>query len=79
MMNCELAAGNRVNVYPNSAYKCDMCSIVFKNKGDLREANRAPILYEEAVTQLLVALKLPGALAVIRCLDHQKTDTLTPK
>lgn len=56
-----------------------MCSIVFKNKEDLREANRAPILYEEAVTQLLVALKLPGALAVIRCLDHQKTDTLIPK
>ena len=55
-MNCELAAGDRVNVYPNSAYK-----------------------YEEAITQLVVALKLTSPVAVIRCLDHQKTDTLIPK
>lgn len=39
--------------------------IVFRNK--------------EASTQQVVALKLPGAVTVIKCPGHQETDSLTAK
>lgn len=67
MMNYELAACNRFNVYPDSAYTVYVtCAlIVFRNK--------------ETSTQQVVALKLPSAVTVIKCPGHRETDSLTAK
>ncbi|CAI5657156.1 unnamed protein product [Oreochromis niloticus] len=78
---CKLAAGKRLNVYTDSAYAYGVCHVsanIWKQRG-FQRADGTPVIHGEAVAQLIEALQLPSAVAVIKCPAHQKTDTLIAK
>lgn len=78
---CMLATGQTVNIYTDSAYAYGVCHIyggIWKQRGFMR-ADNTPISHKEAICDLLQAIQLPKAIAIIKCPAHQKTDTWVTK
>lgn len=75
---CKLAADKRLNVYTDSSYAYGVCHVygnIWKQRG-FRRADGTPIAHGDAISQLLEAMHLPTAIAIIKCPAHQKTNTM---
>ena len=75
---CKRAKDKTLNVYTDSTYAYGVCHVhanIWKQRGFLR-ADGTPVTHGEAIMDLLEAMLLPTAVAVIRCPAHQRTDSL---
>eukprot|EP00062_Callorhinchus_milii_P007419 gi/632949226/ref/XP_007890028.1/ PREDICTED: protein NYNRIN-like [Callorhinchus milii] len=69
---CELAEGKVINVFTDSHYAFGVChdfGQLWKNRGFLTSSG-SPIKHRELIVNLLAALLLPRAIAVIKCAAH---------
>ncbi|XP_056896093.1 uncharacterized protein LOC130529635 [Takifugu flavidus] len=70
---CRLAANKRATIYTDSAYGYGVCHInasIWKQRGFVR-ADGTPVIHGQAVNELIQAMQLPTALAIVKCAAHQ--------
>ena len=75
---CQLAKGKSLNVYTDSAWAYGVCYVygnIWKQRG-FRRADGTVISHGQSISQLLDAMHVPTALAIIKFPAHQQTDTL---
>ena len=69
---CKLATGKRVTIYTDSAYGYGVCHInasIWKKRGFVR-TDGTPVTHGQAVVELIKAMQLPSALAIVKCAAH---------
>lgn len=74
---CEAAGNQSTNVYTDARYAFGMChatGALWKQQGFLTSTGQL-IAHAALVSELLEAIQLPSALAVIHCKAHQKDDS----
>ena len=73
---CKIAQGKLLNVYTDLTYAYRVCHVdtnIWRQRGFCR-ADGTPVTHGDAIHELLGAILLPTALAMIKCPGHQKTD-----
>ncbi|XP_056592765.1 uncharacterized protein LOC130411831 [Triplophysa dalaica] len=71
---CQLAKGQVVNIYTDSAYAHGVCHLygaVWKQRG-FRKSDGSPIQHAEQIVQLISAMMQPKLLGIIKCQAHKK-------
>ncbi len=77
----KFAGSNRVNIYTDSAYVVTAVHVelpVWQRTGFVTTSGR-PLTHHEEIRQLLEALMVPEAVAIIKCQGHSKGDSFVSR